>query len=737
MKNLVPGGILSCFCQKIRKPVYYATALSGTLLGMMAQASAQQTQDKPVSITIPVVKVNAPRTGYATSANFKASNANLGPLGTRPILKTPASITVVPKDLIVNLQVHTVNDALNYLPSVEIRDQQGFEVSRPQSRGFQSSIVQNTRLDGLNIIGTTAIATENLSGIEVLNGMGGALYGPESPAGVFNYMLAQPTKKPLVRLIEEFTSNGAFTEQGDFSGTTADGKIGYRLNVVQSNGESYVAKSSTDRTLGSVLFDFHPTDDTTIETYYSHYATSAYGLPGSIVYDNGKSTVLPKAMDPTKLGYGQPGAGTDLVTDTGLLKLTHKFNENWTLEVGGLYQNAIRNLWGITNTFTDNLGDYTTTKNFTAIPHFAIASNEAALNGRVWVFGMEHDVTFATNGFYNWQYSSRNSISTVLGKANVNDPIIYAEKPIPLTGGQYESAYLFNQSIITGDTVHFTDKWALQGVLNASFLSSKSYAASGKTNSSNSVTGALSPMGSLIYTPTQKLTAYATVADSVEQGEQAPTGTANANEILSAYRDYEYEIGAKYAVTPRLLLTLDGFRMTRPLANTNATTNIFSVVGTQRNYGIELFAQGDVTREVSVLGGVTYIDARLQNTGVVATNDQLVVGVPRYKVDMAVDYHPEFLYGLAGTAAVHYESARAATNTNNSFAPEYATLDLGVRYTTPFFGHALTGRFEVTNVTDTHYYVSVADGNIVGSPGANTAYLGAPRTFLASLEFDY
>jgi iron complex outermembrane receptor protein len=55
----------------------------------------------------------------------------------------------------------------------------------------------------------------------------------------------------------------------------------------------------------------------------------------------------------------------------------------------------------------------------------------------------------------------------------------------------------------------------------------------------------------------------------------------------------------------------------------------------------------------------------------------------------------------------------------------------------PVGTHFMTARVQVINVSDTSYYVSVADGNIVGSPGANTAYLGTPRTFLASLEFDY
>jgi iron complex outermembrane receptor protein len=95
------------------------------------------------------------------------------------------------------------------------------------------------------------------------------------------------------------------------------------------------------------------------------------------------------------------------------------------------------------------------------------------------------------------------------------------------------------------------------------------------------------------------------------------------------------------------------------------------------------------------------------------------------------------LDGVGLTAAGHYESQRAATNTNNSYAAGYATLDIGARYSMKVMQHNLTARFQVLNVTDTNYYVSIADGNIVGSPGANTAYLGTPRTFMASLEADF
>ncbi len=634
-----------------------------------------------------------------------------------------------------NLQLKTVNDTLRYLPDVEIRNQQGLEVSRPQSRGFQSTIVQNTRLDGLNVIGTTAIPAENLSGIQVLNGLAGSLYGPATPAGVFNYVLKRPTDTPYASYTQGFDSNSVFTENIDAGGRTPDGKVGYRIDAVHGEGESWAPESASNRTLASGALDFYLGNRTVLETNFSHYETNTTGLPGSIVYFGGpKFPVLPAAVDPTKLGYGQPGAGTDLITNTGLVKLKHEFNNDWNFEIGGLYQDAVRNLFGITNTVTDNQGNYTVTKNFAAVPHFTIASNTASLNGKFDLFGFTNELTIGTNGFFNGQYSYRNSITTTLGTGNLANPTVLPTQPIPSNGGQYKSAILQDQTIITGDTFHFNDQWAVQGVVSTSFLHSESWATSGAVTSQQSADGVVSPTVSLIYKPFDKITTYATWANSVEQSDQAPAGTANANAFLSPYTDEEYEVGVKYAVTPRLLATFALFHMTRPLAETLAATNVFQVVGTQRNNGAELFLQGDVYQDITVFGGISYIDARLINTGVASTDSGLVVGVPLFKSDMAVDFHPGAWRGFALTGGVHAEGERAATNLNNSFAPSYATFDAGVRYSTTVDKHIFTGRFQVLNIGNTFYYSSIADGNIVGSPGANTAYLGTPRTYMLSLQ---
>ena len=667
---------------------------------------------------------------------------DVGPLGDQPILAIPEDVTVVTGDLILNLQSKTVNDTLRYLPSVQVRNQQGYEVSRPQARGFQGSVAQNTRMDGLSIVGTSATAAESLESVEVLNGLAGALYGPQTPAGVFNYQLKRPTSDTLLRFTESYDSNSIFTEHVDAGGRLGpDDKIGYRVNLVKGDGRSYTSVSYVHRTLASLGVDYNFSNSAVLELNYFYYDTDIAGLPGSFVYNgisskSGTSSFLPPAVDPMRLGYGQSGAGTDLRTNLGSIKFKSQLSGDWSFEAGVLYQDAVRNLFGITNTLTNDLGNYTVTKNFTAVPHFTIASNEAYFSGHVNVGGMLNDVTVGTNGFVNNQYNYRNSIATVLGAATLANPTLLPTKPIPATGGEFESGKLTNQTIIVGDMLHVSDEWAVQGVLSASFFSSKSFNNKNVQTSSNNESGQPSATVSVIYRPLPQLTTYLSYANSVEQGEAAAANNANANQFLDPYHDTEYEGGLKYQLNDRFLVTFAAFRMTRPLALTNPNNNVFQVVGKQRNIGAEIFVQGSVTPELSLFGGATYIDAKLENATLPLIDNKWVVGVPEYKVDLAADFHPALFQGIALTGAIHAEGRRAATNTNNSFAPPYATFDLGARYTLPVFEHAMTLRFQVINVSEVRYYTSIADGTIVGSPGANTAYVAAPRTFLASLEMD-
>ncbi len=353
-----------------------------SLLGstaILALSSAGAAYAQTGGSTVSGVVVTAER---AVQSYQPPAQAALGPLGDEVLANTPQTVTVVPGDLILNLQSKTVNDTLRYLPSVQVRDQQGYEVSRPQARGFQGSVAQNTRIDGLSIVGTSATAAEMLDSVEVMNGLSGALYGPATPAGVFNYQLKRPTNRPMAQFTESYDSTSVFTEHLDAGGRFGpDDRFGLRLNAVRGDGQSWASDSYEHRTLAGVAFDYHVDPKTVVELNYVYYDTNITGLPGSIVYDgvsskSGTSSFLPIGLDPTKTGYGQSGAGADLTTNLGSFKVKTKLSDQWSFEFGGLYQDAIRNLFGITNTLNNDAGVYTVTKNFTAVPHFTIGSNE-------------------------------------------------------------------------------------------------------------------------------------------------------------------------------------------------------------------------------------------------------------------------------------------------------------------------------------------------------------------------
>jgi iron complex outermembrane receptor protein len=116
----------------------------------------------------------------------REKSASLGPMGSRRLQDTPYSINVVPRALAEDQQLKSFKDMIRYLPSVQA------DGARPQTRGLQGSVVQNSRLDGLNVVATTDYPAEQLAAVEVLNGLSGSLYGPANPAGTFNLLSKRP-----------------------------------------------------------------------------------------------------------------------------------------------------------------------------------------------------------------------------------------------------------------------------------------------------------------------------------------------------------------------------------------------------------------------------------------------------------------------------------------------------------------------------------------------------------------
>lgn len=658
----------------------------------------------------------------------REKSANLGPLGERRLLDTPYSLNVVPHDLIQDQQLKSVKDILRYLPSV-----QG-DGARPQSRGLQGSVVQNTRLDGLNVVSTTDYPAEQFDNVQVLNGLAGSLYGPANPAGTFNFISKRPTDERLNRVTVGVGTGLSWLKAADLSGPfDPEGKIKYRLNLLDEQGHSYAPGSTLRRQLVSLALDFQLNDDSVIETNFSHYNYLAKGLPGKFALASGAS--FPHAMDPTKSNLGQNYAGDNDTTDTASVHFKHDFNGNWKLDVGLLRQIADRESTAVTNTLAATGNRYTSTVATATASRFTINSYLANLNGSEWTGSVRHDLTFGLSGFDWKNFNPLSGATTTLGTASLSDPQNFAEPNYPDFTDRYHSATATQQSLIFGDTLTFTPQWSLMLTGSQSQMSVHNYSLAGATTSGSNDHG-LSGASSLMYKPVDNLTLYVTYADSLQQGDTAPSGTTNANTILAPYRSKQWEIGGKLAVGG-VNLSLAAFQIKRPYAFTQSNGD-YAVAGEQRNRGLEFMADGKVSSNVRMFGGITWLDPKLLDTGSASTDDTRIVGLSRYTASLLTEYQVPQVNGLALNLNARYVGARPTDNTDSHWVSSYETFDLGASFTTRLMQRNTVYRLEVTNLTNERYWTNIVPGGLNGysAAGNASASLGAPRMLQASIQVD-
>jgi iron complex outermembrane receptor protein len=161
-----------------------------------------------------------------------------GPLGTTPILDLPYAVNVISRQLIDDTQSRNFKEAAKYLPLVSFQEMQGPEVLRPETRGMQGSNMQNDRKDGMGIAVTTPSALEEYEQVEVVNGLGGPLYGPANPSGMFNFVTKRPTEEPFGEIELDYEGSTVATAHIDVGGRLGKRKMfGYRTNLLLGDGQ--------------------------------------------------------------------------------------------------------------------------------------------------------------------------------------------------------------------------------------------------------------------------------------------------------------------------------------------------------------------------------------------------------------------------------------------------------------------------------------------------------------------
>ncbi|MBV9507705.1 MAG: TonB-dependent receptor [Acidobacteriia bacterium] len=699
-----------------------------------------------------------------------------GPLGDVPVVDLPYTVNVIPRQLIDDTQSRNFKEAAKYMPLVSFQEMQGPEVLRPETRGLQGSNMQNDRKDGMGIAVTTPSAMEEYEQVEILSGVGGPLYGPANPSGMFNFVTKRPTPEPLREFELEYEGHSVATFHTDLAGRAGPRNMfGYRTNLVLGDGNGYVTGSQLRRQLAAGAGDIRITRNTVLEGNYSYYNLYQHGYPGWFSYTPTLSAstniLLPvDAPDPTRAGYGQSFSGVDLTSKIGEVRLKQDFTRDWRLVIGVLDQAADRNINTAVNSLIDNNGDYRTyfanTFQPTLAPRFHVDSDLGYLSGRFHTGKISHEVVIGSTGYRFATYNPvlpANVAGTPFAKtalctsdtppvcqANIDDPLVFV---IPPTGipsyrhtipasGIFVASVIHQQGISLSDNIVFGRHWLARLGASQDWTWTNNYNDSAATGfvrvkgTGNYSSQAVSPTASLTYKPTDRMSIYGTFASSVQAPDVASSGT-NVGQALPPYRSKEGELGYKLTF-PRVTFTTAAFRVERPFANLNPADNLFEITGNQVNYGIEAMLSGRIIPSLMITGGMTALDPKLTNTGIAATNDKQFVGIPNYKSNILAEYN---LPGLAGSFFSfdwQHVGRRPIDDVNHTWTREYNLFDMGIRYSAKLIGKVTTWRIAVSNITGVRYWSTIGPGSITGqSSGSYLGHLGEPRLLTASMRFAF
>ncbi|MEM9624314.1 MAG: TonB-dependent receptor plug domain-containing protein, partial [Pseudomonadota bacterium] len=170
------------------------------------------------------------------------------------LLKTPASISVINEDLLKDLQVNNVDEALRNVAGVtRFKTGNGGE-EKFTIRGFDvsNSIYKDGAPinNGLNVSNVPSTETANIERIEVLKGPSAILYGEGEPGGIINYITKKPERERYSYIELLGGSDSFYKVEADTTGAFTQGSNwAYRIAGSYEDSENFRDEVTRQRLL--------------------------------------------------------------------------------------------------------------------------------------------------------------------------------------------------------------------------------------------------------------------------------------------------------------------------------------------------------------------------------------------------------------------------------------------------------------------------------------------------------
>jgi iron complex outermembrane receptor protein len=625
----------------------------------------------------------SPIEGYVAPTSVGATKTNT------PLIQTPASVSVVTHQQIVDQNAQSVSQALRYTPGV-VAEQRGINEDSLEylySRGFQAS----TFLDGLPIAPPTSTGTGVgfnfltrdpylLDRIESIRGPLSVLFGQVPPGGFFNLVSKQPTDTPYHEVFVQTGSYGRAQGGFDFSGPLTDDKQWlYRLTGIGLTTGTQTDYVDQQRIAVSPAITWRPDQDTkltVIANYQNDPKAGAYDFVPAV------GTVLP---GPVKIGpsfeTGDPGYDQYRKQETSVgYSFEHQLDSVWQVKQNFRYS--------YDESYIQHVGDGSvSTTGGTAInrdPYInsgtlgTVAVDNQAI-ARFNTGFLKHEVVLGVD-YQNYQYNHRflegYTNDTALPALSLTNPIYFQSIAPPnfllgtstMQSTDQTGLYAQDQIGIGKLTIvgGLREDWSTSHI-----VSYKTSLASDQDN--NSLTGRIGG----IYNFDSGVAPYVSYATSF----QPQLGTTAAGVAYTPTEGEQTEVGVKYQPKgTKNLFTVAAFDLTQTNVVVSLGGGASAQIGAVRSRGVEFEARTYLTDNLQAIASYTF-DKVANVEGIPTTVGLIPNGIPRNMASAWLSYDmPTYIApGLKISGGARYVDS--TWDTTNSFkVPPFTLFDLGLQY---------------------------------------------------------
>ncbi|MGD1904978.1 MAG: TonB-dependent siderophore receptor [Leptolyngbyaceae cyanobacterium] len=616
-----------------------------------------------------------------------------------PILDTPASIQVIPRQVIEDQQVVRLDEALSNVSGVNFAGTFVGTSLNFNVRGFDAPTLRDGVQEFGGFTGASPAIT-NIERVEVLKGPASILYGQVNPGGIINLVTEQPLSEPTYDIGIQVGSRGFWQPQIDFSGPlTEDGRLLYRLNASYLHDDGFTDfEVDTEQVFVAPVLAWQISDRTNL-TLSAEYLDEQQPFDAGLVASGTGVVDVP---------YNRIIVEPDNFTESEVLRLgyrlEHEFSDTW--QIRNAFEYSRRELFDVgwlPFAFDETTGLLTRfpatqsldTENFSlqtnVVGAFTTGSiNHTLLAGIDWNRSNDREITT-----FAFVPSFLDIFNPVYGLAPIDQDSL---PPFSNTDIQINRLGVYVQ-----DQIEISDSLFLLAGLRYDTVDQDT-----TDNLANSTTSqnndAWTPRLGVVYQPVEFLSLFASYAQSFTPN----SGTTSSGAPLEPELGEGFEVGIKAELLEGdLLITLGYFDVTRQNVATTDPNNVnFQVTtGEQRSQGVELDIVGEILPGWNVLASYAYTDAR-----VTADNDTPVgnrlFNVPEHSASLWTTYEIQSgeLEGLGFGVGLNFVGERQGNLANDFQVNSYVTTDAAVFYSDDNWRFGLNAKnlFDVSHIAATN-----------------------------------